>query len=576
MNNRLSQIKSRLTTSFFLITAFFVPFVFANGLIYAWLVLFAFTLKKTDFSDFRLFSKQNIPQIAILLLYLLGVTSLLWADNTAAAVKQLTGQRLLMLLLPLAAIVGLQNYSFTDILKAYVLGSFCFLLCIFSFLAWQIIGEMPTEFFTSLHYISGLINDEIMHRSYIGLNFTIAIISIIYLFQNGQMERRNYPIYAVFFVIFLFVLLYLSSRAALISVILLMLFYCGYFLRKSRKLLFAFSLVFSLFFALFFIVPNRLADSLITVQEQGVESLEEPRIEIWKNAWEVILNQPFFGYGTAFSREALLLQFEKNNFQYGMTSKLNAHNQYLEYLIEYGWTGLFLFLIAILSIPIVCSKNKRLFYIPFVLVVAVNLFFETMLSRNSGVVTFTFFVMLLGVKNEYGKSLISEKWKSIYLKISIVLSVILLLFVGYSYYNLKQQNLYFFINPKIKNEGIVQIDKHLKADTWGNNAYYFSPFLYGKLTENQRLIISTEAYISIDFNGNWAKLAAETHNDLANVYIHYDMSQKGSWQHLELILENMNEEVKVFFYISQYNQTNFDNLQGKVLFRNTTYSITER
>ncbi|MDR1698556.1 MAG: O-antigen ligase family protein [Prevotellaceae bacterium] len=575
MRPNINHIKPNIAQASILLTSFFIPFSFANGLLYVWLALFVFTLKKEDFSSFKLFAKQSIPQISILLLYLLGVISLFYVENISAAIKQLTGQRLLMLLLPLAAIVGLRGYSFFDILKTYILGCFCFLLYGFLFLSWQFASGIPVDFLTFPHYISEVINKSIMHRSYISLNLTIVIIAIVYLFQNGQIKRKNYPLYAIFLAIILFALLYLSSRTALISIVLLSFFYFGYFLRKSRKLLFAFSLVFSLFFALFFVIPNRLADSLMTVQNEGVEQLNEPRLEIWKAALEVIEKQPFFGNGTASAREVLLPKFERDNFQHGIIDKLNAHNQYLEYLIEYGWTGLLLFLIALFSIPIVCDKKKRLFYIPFILILTVNLFFETMLNRNSGVTTFAFFLLLLGIKDEYSKSLISEKWKSIYLKISTILSIFLLFFIGYSYYAVKQKDVYFFINYEVKKNGIVLLDKRLESKSWNNNSFFVSPFLYARLTENQRLTINSEVYVSSDFNGNQASIAAEN-CDIASVFlseVYYNLNQKGTWQSLELTLENINDEVKVMFYISQYNQTNFDNLQGKVLFRNTTYSI---
>jgi len=558
-----------------LLTAFCIPFIFANGLIYIWLALFAFTLTKADFADFKLFSKQNIPQIFILLLYILGVVSLLYTENTSAVVTQLTGQRLLMFLLPLAAIVGLRRYSFFDILKAYILGCLLFLLYLFSFLAWQFFTGMSVELLTDPHYISTLISDEIMHRSYISLNLIISGIAIVYLLQSKQIARKNYPLYAAFLVLLVLVLLYLSSRAALLSLALLLFFYFVYFVRKSAKMLFFFALIFSICFALFFMIPNRLLETVVaTSQEQTANQPEEPRIEIWKNAWEVIQNQPFFGQGTGASREVLLQQFEKNNFQYGMTSKLNAHNQYIEYLLEYGWTGLSLFLVALFSIPVVCSRNKRLFYTPFVLVVAVNLFFETMLARTSGVVTFTFFVMLLGMKNEELRMKNGLTRASILHSSFLVLHLILLLFIGYSYYNIKRKDVYFNINSRIERNGVVQLDNRVKSATWERNTYGYSPFLYAKLTDNQRLTVSSEVYVSVDFNGEWAMIALETPNHSADMNSFYDMSQKGMWQRLELTGENLNGEIKAYFYISQYNQPNFDNLQGKVLFRNTTYSIT--
>jgi O-antigen ligase len=572
--------KPRLASIFLLLAAFSIPFAFANGVIFVWLALFAFTLTKADFRDFQFFSKQNIPQISILFLYLLGVFSLLYVENTSEAVKQLTGQRLFMLLLSLAAIVRLCSFVFSDILKTYVLGCFVFLLYLLAFVAWQFFVGMPVELLVFPHYISGLINDEILPRSYISLNLTLCIIAVIYLHQNKQIERKFYPFYIVLLALIACVLLFLNSRAAFISVVVLLLFYTVYFARKSSKMLLVFSLVLSFCFALFFIIPNRLTDSLVTVESRGVAQLNEPRLIVWEDALTVVQNQSLWGNGTNAARDLLRQQFEKKNFQEGINEGFNAHSQYLEYLIEYGPAGLLLLLAVLVYIPKVCRKEQRLFYIPFAMVFAVNFFFESMLVRHAGVVTFVFFVMLLKVKEDI--TMKNKKWinarkhpASYYLlSILLVLSILLLLIVGYFYYNTKQKNVYFHINPKIENKGVVQLNKDSRIEYWEGNAYAYSPFLYAKLTAEQRLTINSEVFVSEDFNGTWAMISIETPNHLNDMQIHYDMNRKGTWQPLEVMQEKFNGEVKALFHISQYNASNLSNLQGKVLFRNTTYSIS--
>jgi O-antigen ligase len=75
-------------------------------------------------------------------------------------------------------------------------------------------------------------------------------------------------------------------------------------------------------------------------------------------------------------------------------TRLNVHNQYIETLIGQGIIGL-LWLLSILLLPLIISiKEKKIFFIGFIIITGINLFFESMFNTQAGVIFFAFFYSL--------------------------------------------------------------------------------------------------------------------------------------------------------------------------------------
>jgi O-antigen ligase len=75
--------------------------------------------------------------------------------------------------------------------------------------------------------------------------------------------------------------------------------------------------------------------------------------------------------------------------------QFNAHNQFLEVLLENGIIGLVLFISIFVSMFYIGISDKNLLYIMFILMIFMFLLFETVLNRLAGVTFFSFFSMLL-------------------------------------------------------------------------------------------------------------------------------------------------------------------------------------
>ncbi len=121
------------------------------------------------------------------------------------------------------------------------------------------------------------------------------------------------------------------------------------------------------------------------------------RFIIWSVALHSIEDDPtvyIFGNGTGSSEMVMDKQFRKEEIAWDFKKKVDTHNQYIEFILDTGFTGA-LILIAFLGISMVVffQADDRLGFI-FVLMIALALLNENFLNRQKGLVFFSVFYSL--------------------------------------------------------------------------------------------------------------------------------------------------------------------------------------
>lgn len=124
---------------------------------------------------------------------------------------------------------------------------------------------------------------------------------------------------------------------------------------------------------------------------------ESERMTMLRSAVETAAASPLWGYGSGDYEEPLQQQYLRNGYQMGFDNRQGSHNQYLETMLECGIFGT-LTLIAMLAVPVVSSlrgKAGRRCVCAAIMVIAVSIFFESMLGRQMGIIFFCFMLSLL-------------------------------------------------------------------------------------------------------------------------------------------------------------------------------------
>ena len=121
----------------------------------------------------------------------------------------------------------------------------------------------------------------------------------------------------------------------------------------------------------------------------------EARLVMWTVAGKELGESPF-GVGTANSEEVLEERLIAMGHEAFAKEKLNPHNQFLQTGVEIGWLGMFLLVGIIFSSVYLGMKYRNWLLVLLACNLAFNCLFESMLQRQSGIVFYMFWIMILG------------------------------------------------------------------------------------------------------------------------------------------------------------------------------------
>jgi O-antigen ligase len=197
---------------------------------------------------------------------------------------------------------------------------------------------------------------------------------------------------------------FLSSRAGILTCLILIPLYLIVKFKQYGKRKYAWIWIVLVFISILpFIVKNQRVDYFLGRFSQNQTDYvrkEDPRIKIWKSSFEVARKHMFLGVGIGDVRTQLSLEYTRIGEDQMARIKYNAHNQFLEVLVENGIIGLLIFVSIFLCMICLAWKDSNLLYFMFILISFMFFLFETVLYRLAGVSFFAFFSFLLIYSNQ--------------------------------------------------------------------------------------------------------------------------------------------------------------------------------
>lgn len=397
---------SKIIEVLLIISAFALP-LFLNVSIISWILIAVIRLSSAaERNAMATNFKQHKLLWMLPLLYLLYLIGLLWTSNFKYAGLDLQ-IKLTFLLLPF--IVGTLNFSpqqIKKVLYGFVGGTF-----IASLYLLMMSYSVYTETNDPLSFFYASLTSPLMHPTYFGMYVNFALL--ILLAQLGKSKFDLHYLGIKFGLLFFSLMALLieartAQAATLITVVGMILFHL---LKRNYSAPSIILLLFIIFFSLgaqrylshisnrYALVVSAMESKTQTDQKKQYDSTTG-RIEIWKLAGEVIQDNILLGTGTGDVRDELIKTYYANDFEYGYSKKLNAHNQYLQIWATVGIIGILLFVLALL-LPFLTLKSYPQFLFPmFVLIIALNAMTESTMEVQRGVLFFAFFYSLLAVGSE--------------------------------------------------------------------------------------------------------------------------------------------------------------------------------
>ena len=118
----------------------------------------------------------------------------------------------------------------------------------------------------------------------------------------------------------------------------------------------------------------------------------------WRYTMQAIKDSPWVGSGTGDAQDVLQTYYKKNDFTIGYENRFNAHNQYLQVLLEFGIVGLASLLVGWLLPAISAFRRKDWLAFSFMLLLLLSCMTESMLEVNKGIAFFAFFYALIFIR----------------------------------------------------------------------------------------------------------------------------------------------------------------------------------
>ena len=255
-----------------------------------------------------------------------------------------------------------------------------------------------------------------MHPSYFAVLTNLAVVSVFFL-----IKQQYYPVKGIKYLYFFFILAFvaaiylLSSRAGIITFFIIMIIEIIYYFKPKKILLLFFLLI---FIAGTFLVFNQYNSRIkliyrglsefkneeIHKSQTGYINSSRIRLLIWAYSLEVIEDNFWTGTGTGGARYELVKLYNKYNIENLKKRKQNPHNQFMEIFIELGISGFILMLLIFILPFIIAVKRKNHLLVLFLIIMSINLFFESMWNRQEGLITYAFYFNLFYLMNKREES----------------------------------------------------------------------------------------------------------------------------------------------------------------------------
>jgi O-antigen ligase len=249
------------------------------------------------------------------------------------------------------------------------------------------------------NYFYGARLSSLVHPSYLAMYIVISILISLDSFFDYSFTFFRKVLWLSVVIVFLITLYLLSSRAGILAgIIVLPIYFLFKFYKYFSKWILLIAIV--LLTSVFVIVARtnqKISFSVDGILKTDINKTfeKDERYLIWKSALGVIKENLIFGVGIGDASNELKKEFKSRGYTTGYYDNLNAHNQFLEVLLENGLIGLIIFTTILGYMSYIAISQKNLLSGLYIIMMIVFFMFESTLNRLSGVTFFPFFSFLL-------------------------------------------------------------------------------------------------------------------------------------------------------------------------------------
>lgn len=317
--------------------------------------------------------------------FTLALIGMIYTDDLGYGLKklQLLLPFLIFSIVIFSSRISAQTYKF--VLYSFSLGTFFATFIGFSRALYFKFNSLGNYFYYAK--FSELIDK---HTTYLTLFVVVSFLFIFHeLIQSKLKKLHGIPV-LIFFLIILYIA---STRISIIALILGIEFIILKEIKSKYKWL---TTILPIILIGLYMLPNFQKRFEPSNTEKGEIHDIQFRKEHWLSVLETIQNNSILvGKGTGSSRDFLYNTYKKHELTSAYKMKYNAHNQYLEIVLDYGLIGLVAFLIMLIYLAFYFIKLKDSISFAILFVFLIYFVTESVLQRQDGVVIFSLLMSLL-------------------------------------------------------------------------------------------------------------------------------------------------------------------------------------
>ena len=352
-----------------------------------WLILL-FTAFSLLFYKKINFKKENLLKTALIASPFLLEILFFWNNDSYSLGVKTLEKSLSLLVFPLFILGNYKQVNFYRLIKIYSIVTTAIVLFFF-FRFIVVYPEYFNKYLNGIHlWEMGYVFSKTIGMHAPALNMHMAFVTIInfYIFikkENGAMKY----LYFFIFITSIFLLLFINTRVAIIDAAVGCIIVLFYQLKRKENLTkliinTGITILFiSILSVLFLKKDSYLKEKFSNIafahmdKVGKLDEIDHPevvvysslvtRVSIWKSALELSWKALPFGVGSSDGRNDLVNYYKQTNQKFLAKYKFATHNQYIDFLLKFGFIGLIVAFVYIFSFLYFGIKSQNPLIVAF-------------------------------------------------------------------------------------------------------------------------------------------------------------------------------------------------------------------
>lgn len=369
------------------------------------------------------YTKTSLVLMACIAAPVLLELLLFWNNDSFAKGLKAIEKSTSLIIFPLFIIGNYQRVNFLKLVQTYVIATTLILL--FFFVRFNVLyPELMEKYSNGIHLWEmgyQFANSLGMHAPALNMHLAFVSVSAFYFVFRSFYDQEKFIFKIAQIVVFLlsfFFVLFVNTRMALVNVFIGFLIVLFLEIRSrvnlKKLLVTAVTLLVVLFGILYVFIQKDpyMKEKYSTVsfaymdKVGKLDEIDHPeikvfnslvtRVSIWKSAWELSLKNLPFGVGASDGKPELNKYYEATNQHFLAKYEFPTHNQFLDFLLKFGFLGPLVVVLYIFTIGYLGYDLKNGIILSFFIVFLTSNLVDDFLLRFDGIAFSGFWFSVFG------------------------------------------------------------------------------------------------------------------------------------------------------------------------------------